>query len=75
MFWLPVPPSSPSPDKLLFSWLPEMAPAGGLPSSAGGGGSGVVGTAAWVGGGGVGGGGMGVAMGLLWMKSVLDVCF
>lgn len=64
-----------SPDMLLFSRLPETAPADGLPGSAGGGGSGGVGTAAWAGGGAVGGGGMGVAMGLLWMKSVLDVCF
>lgn len=73
--WSPVPTSPLSPDMLLFSRLLETVPAGGSPGSAGGGGSDGVGTAAWAGGGGVGGGGMGVAMGLLWMKSVLVVCF
>lgn len=70
---MPLSPSSP--DMLLFSRLPETAPAGGLQGSAEGGGSGGVGSTAWAGGGGVGSRGMGLAKGLLWMKSVLDVCF
>lgn len=62
-------------DVVLFWRLTELLLASGLAGSAAGGGSGGVGSLAGAGGGGVGAGGIGVAAGLLGIKSVLVVCF